>query len=200
MTHLRHADQPDNVQQAALLDIVGASPTLMRAFRTARDIDLPDCWIVAGAIYNQVWNHLTGRPEMYGVNDIDLFYFDPDTSYGAEDAVIKRFTNTFAPQPPVEIRNQARVHLWYEQHFGTPYAPLKNSREAIDRFACLTHCVGLRLTKKAGFEIYAPFGLNDIFSFRVTPNPSRNNRKTHQAKAVKQLALWPELKVIPWPN
>jgi len=23
----------------------------------------------------------------------------------------------------VEIRNQARVHLWYETKFGTPYRP-----------------------------------------------------------------------------
>jgi uncharacterized protein len=200
MTHLRHADNPPDAQRIALLDIVRASPKPMQAFETARDLDLPDWWIVAGAIYNQVFNHLTGRPDMYGVNDIDLFYFDPDTSYATEDAVIRKAATLFAAKPPVEVRNQARVHLWYQQHFGTPYSPLKNSRQAIDRFACRTHCVGLRLRADDGFDLCAPFGLNDIFSFRITPNPPRDNRATHAAKAIRQQALWPELTVVPWPT
>ncbi|MEE9389154.1 MAG: nucleotidyltransferase family protein [Paracoccaceae bacterium] len=199
MSHLRHANKSDAHQRDALNDIVRASPTLMQAIQAARDLDLPDWWIVAGAIYNQVWNHLTDRPDMYGVNDIDLFYYDPDTSYGAEDAVIKRAANSFAEHPPVEARNQARVHLWYEQHFGTPYSPLKNSREAVDRFACRSHCVAMRLLPDDSFKLYAPFGLNDIFSFQVTPNPARNNRETHERKGAVQLAKWPELTITPWP-
>ncbi len=199
MTHLRHARQPAAAQRAALLEITRASPALMAAFRTARALDLPDWWIVSGAIYQQVWNHLTGRPDMHGVNDIDLFYFDPDTSYAAEDRIIKRATPLFADNPPVEIRNQARVHLWFEQHFGTPCPPFANSRDAIDRFACRTHCVGLRLEADDSFTLYAPFGLDDIFSFRLTPNPDQDNRKTHETKAARQKAIWPELEVIPWP-
>lgn len=200
MTHLRHANKPDAEQAAALLEITRASPTLMRAFRTARDLNLPDWWIVAGALYNQVFNHLTDRPDMYGVNDIDLFYFDPDTSYEAEDEIIQNAARHFVPNPPVEVRNQARVHLWYEQHFGQPYTPLKNSREAVDRFACRTHCVALRLNQDDSFKLYAPFGLNDIFSFRITPNPARNNRATHEKKGARQKAMWPELEIVPWPN
>ncbi len=200
MTHLRHAGKPEAAQRAALLDIVRASPTLMAAFRTARALDLPDWWIVSGAIYQQVWNHLTARPDMHGVNDIDLFHFDPDTSYEAEDHIIKRTAPLFGHTPPVEIRNQARVHLCYERHFGTPYAPLTHSAEAIDRFACRTHCVGLRLMADDTFTLYAPFGLDDIFTFRITPNPGHDNRQTHEAKAARQKAIWPELKVIPWPD
>ncbi len=199
MTHLRFSANPDHIQRAALFEIVRASPKLMAAFRTARTLDLPDWWIVSGAIYQQVWNHLTGRPDMHGVNDIDLFYFDPDTSYEAEDRIIQRAAPLFASTPPVEVRNQARVHLWYEQHFGTAYEPLSRSRDAIDRFACRTHCVGLRLLADDSFTLHAPFGLDDIFSFRLTPNPPRDNRKTHETKAVRQKRLWPELTVVPWP-
>lgn len=199
MTHLRHANKSAAHQTAALIDIVRASPTLMRAFRTARDLNLPDWWIVAGALYNQVFNHLTDRPDMYGVNDIDLFYFDPDTSYAAEDAIIQNAARHFAPSPPVEVRNQSRVHLWYEQHFGQPYAPLKSSQEAVDRFACRTHSVALRLNQDDSFELYAPFDLNDIFSFRITPNPAHNNRETHVKKGARQKLMWPELEIVPWP-
>jgi hypothetical protein len=200
MTHLRHAKKPDADQAAALFGIVGASPTLMRAFHTARDLNLPDWWIVAGALYNQVFNHLTNRPDMYGVNDIDLFYFDPDTSYAAEDAIIQIAAHRFAPIPPVQVRNQARVHLWYKQHFGQPYTPLKNAREAVDRFACRTHSVAVRLNPDDSFELYAPYGLGDIFAFRITPNPACNNRKTHETKGARQKQMWPELKIVPWPS
>lgn len=168
----------------------------MRTLTVARDWGLPDWWVVSGAIYNQVWNHLTGRPEMYGVKDIDLFYFDPDLSWEAEDRHIHEATLRFPPSPPVELRNQARVHLWYPDHFGIPYTALKDSRESIDRFASRTHAVGIRLTER--IEIYAPYGLDDIFSFRLTPNPLIDNRKTHEAKAVRQMALWPELTFVPW--
>ena len=198
MNHLRYSKSDQTTQAAALFDIVSASPTLMQVFRRAREIDLPDWWVVSGAIYNQVWNHLTCRPDMYGVNDIDLFYFDADTSYEAEDQVISKAAG-FPPNPPIEIRNQARVHLWYEQHFGEPYDALTSSCEAIDRFACRTHCVGLRLRGDDGFDLYAPFGLDDIFSFRVTPNASRNNRETHERKGARQKSMWPELEIVPWP-
>jgi uncharacterized protein len=196
--HLRFAGLSDAVQRAALCDIVRASPVLTQTLQIARDWGLPDWWLVSGAIYNQVWNQLTNREEMYAVKDIDLFYFDPDTSWDAEDRIIRRAHSLFPAQPPVEIRNQARVHLWYKDHFGSAYAPLTESRTAIDRFACRTHCVGIRLD--GDLEVYAPYGLDDIFSFRVTPNPILNNRETHDAKAARQVLLWPELNVVPWPS
>ena len=198
--HLRLAGEGFDRQAAELLTIVRTSPTLMAAFRTARSLALPDWWIVSGAIYNQVWNHLTDRPEMTGVNDIDLFYFDPDLSWEAEDRIIKRAETVFDVGLPVQPRNQARVHLWYENHFGQAYEPLSNSSESLENFACRTHAVGLRLRDDDGFDLTAPFGLDDIFSFRVTPHTKRNNRATHEAKAARQRDIWPELEIVPWPD
>ena len=195
--HLRFAGKPE-LQDGALRDIIAHSPVLQRSLQVARNLALPDWWIVSGAIYNQVWNQLTGRPEIYGVKDIDLFYFDRDTSFAAEDRIIKRLAPLFAARPPVEARNQSRVHLWYPQHFGQPYPALACSAAAIDRFASRTHCVGIRLGE--ALEIYAPYGLDDIFSFRLTPNPVQDNRATHVAKAARQMALWPELTLVPWPG
>lgn len=195
---LRYADASEAKQRDVLSQIILASPTLMRILTTARDWDLPDWWLVSGAVYNQVWNHLTDRSEMYGVKDADIFYFDTDHSWEAEDRLIKEAARRFPGNPPVELRNQARVHLWYPKHFGQPYPKLKNSCQAIDHFASRTHCVGVRLSDK--LEIYAPYGLNDIFSFRLTPNPLLDNRATHKAKAERQMAHWPELTYVPWPD
>lgn len=193
------ADASGDAQMAALTTIIRNQPNLMAALDTLREADLPDPWLVSGAIYCNVWNHLTGRPADYGVKDYDVFYFDPDTSYEAEDRVIQHLTPKFAAAPPVEIRNQARVPLWYRQKFGRDYPAVADCKEAIDRFACTTHCVGARLTGD-DLDIYAPFGLNEIFSFRLTPNLTLQNRETHETKAARQSALWPELTVVPWPK
>lgn len=198
--HLRFADAAPSEQETALLAIVRDSPWLMAAFRAARDLGLPDWWIVSGAIYNEVWNALTGRAPGTGVKDVDLFYFDPDSSWEAEDEAIRRAASAFPPRPPVEARNQARVHLWFEKRFGAPCEPYRDAREPIATFACRAHAVGLRLRADDGLDLHAPFGLGDIFAFRVAPNLARPNRATHEAKAARQKAIWPELEIVPWPT
>jgi hypothetical protein len=40
---------------------------------------LPDAWIVSGCLVQTVWNVLTQRAVDYGIDDYDVFYFDPDT-------------------------------------------------------------------------------------------------------------------------
>jgi hypothetical protein len=200
MTHLRHAGKSDTEQRVALLDIVRDAPHLMATLEAARDMVLPDWWLVSGAIYNTVWNALTGRDPLHGIKDADIFYFDPDTSWEAEDRHIRRAEGRFPTNPPVEIRNQARVHLWYEDHFGQPYAPLSTAAEGIDRFACTTHAVGVRLEGDDHLSLYAPYGLDEIFAFRHVPNTLLNNRATHEAKAKRQMKLWPELAFVPWPE
>jgi hypothetical protein len=99
---------------------------------------------------------------------------------------------------PIEIRNQARVHLWYEAHFGTPYAPLRSSAEGVDRFASKTHAVSVRMEDDGTLALYAPFGLDDLFSFRITPNRLLDNRNTHETKGARAMAIWPEITVEPW--
>lgn len=172
----------------------------MDALFRARGMALPDWWLVSGAIYNTVWNALTGRDPLTGIKDIDLFYFDgSDTSYDGEDRVIRRGQTIFGDLPkPVEIRNQARVHLWFERHFGVPYPPLCSSREGIDRFASRTHAVAIRLTEGDALDVYAPYGLDDMFSFRIRPNRLVDNRATHEAKGRRALSIWPEVTLEPW--
>ena len=170
------------------------------ALERAREMDLPDWWLVSGVLYNSVWNHLTGKPSAYGIKDIDLFYFDDaDHSYEAEDAVIKRGEAAFdGLAVPVEIRNQARVHLWFEQRFGAVYPKLTSGKEGVSYFASKTHAVGVRLEPDGRLLLHAPFGLDDIFSFRVTPNHSLDNKVTYHAKAKRQMKLWPDLTLVPW--
>jgi hypothetical protein len=199
--HLRFAGQPDTVQYEALTAIVRSTPLLMTVLEDLRDDGLPQGIVVAGALYNLVWNRLTGRPDLTGINDVDVLYFDPgDLSEAAEDAIIRRLDRRFTDLPvPVQVRNQARVHLWFPEKFGIPLAPLASADEMLGYFASKSQAVGVRLDAGGALDIVAPFGLDDLFSFRLTPNPALANKATHDAKAARAIGIWPELTVIPWP-
>ncbi len=189
---------PDASHEERLEAIVRTGPTLMRVLTIARDLALPDWLIFSGAVYQRVLNQLTGRDLDYGIKDYDLAYHDAaDLSYEAEDAVIRRVAAAYPPplDALVEVRNQARVHLWFQDKFGEPYAPLRNSAEALERFTSATFSVGVRLEPDDRLTIVAPFGLDDLFALRLRPNPSRQtNGFARTAAAAK--ARWPELEVV----
>jgi hypothetical protein len=200
MRHLRYSGLPFETQRAAFLAIVAADPLLSETLARVRALALPDWLVVSGALYNSVWNHLTGKPPGYGIKDVDLFYFDDaDLSYEAEDAVIRRAAAHFEELPlPVEVRNQARVHLWYPAKFGQACPKYASSSESVSYFASKTHAVGVRYGSDGALELVAPFGLDDIFSFRITPNRALENQRTHETKGKRAQACWSEIEVVPW--
>jgi hypothetical protein len=121
--------------------------TLTEVLARATGMELPGWYLVAGCLYETVWNVVTGQPPEAGILDYDLAYFDgSDLSWDAENAVIETGHEVFAGLPaPVQIRNQARVHLWYEEKFGTPCLPHESSEAAIDTFEATIACLGVRL-------------------------------------------------------
>lgn len=181
--------------------ILRMDPVVMRVLRIARSLALPDWRLASGAIYQTVWNALTGRPAGHGIRDFDLLYFDGDTSYEAEDRVITRARPYFSRLPaPVEIRNQARVALWFRQKHGIDYPPLACTDEALINYAARTHSVAVRLEADGRLSLAAPFGLADIFAMRLVPNTVLDNSATYMDKALRMKAAWPELEILPWPS
>ncbi len=184
--------------EARLADIVRADPGLMHVLTTVRGLGLNDWRVFSGAVYQSVWNAVTGRPAGYGVRDYDLGYFDADTSWDAEDVVIRRVAAAFAPpfRDMVEVRNQARVHLWFEGKFGEPYTALSGTDEALARFVAPAFAVGVRLEPDDAISVAAPFGLEDVFSLTLRPNPDRPLAKGWDKAVASALARWPELAVV----
>jgi hypothetical protein len=90
------------------------------------------------------------------------------------------------------------VHLWFEAKFGAPFTPLTSAAEMLGRYASKAHAVGARLTPDGDIEVVAPFGLDDVFSFRIAPNHALANQATHDRKAARAKAIWPEVTVVPW--
>ena len=180
--------------------ILRMDPVVMQVLKTARRLALPDWRLASGAIYQTVWNALTRRPAGHGIKDLDLIYFDGDTSYEAEDRIITRARPLFAGLPaPLEIRNQARVHLWFREKHGIAYPRLSCTDAALLNYAARTHAVAVRLEADGRLSIAAPFGLADIFAMRLVPNPVLDNAATYMEKAVRMKAAWPEIEIVPWP-
>ena len=159
---------------------------------------LPDAWLVSGCLVQTVWNVLTRRAVDYGINDYDVFYFDPDPSWEAEDKIIRTLSERFASRGiQVEARNQARVHLWYPEKHGLPYPELQCSTQGIDRFLTKNTQIGIRRIRE-GYEVYAPNGYDDVAALIVRPNPGANfSAVNYEAKAARWKALWPEITVLP---
>ena len=158
---------------------------------------LPDAWLVSGCLVQTAWNVLTSRAIDHGIADYDIFYFDPDTSWDAEDAVIRRLQARLDHLGvKIETRNQARVHLWYPAKHGLPYPPLSCSTDGIDRFLTQNTQVGVRRTD-VGFDVYAPHGFDDVAGLIARPNPGPNfSAANYAVKAARWKSLWPELTVI----
>ena len=158
---------------------------------------LPDAWLVSGCLVQTAWNVLTDRAVDHGIADYDVFYFDSDTSWEAEDAVIRELQARLGHLGvKVEIRNQARVHLWYPGKHGLPYPPLTCSTDGIDRFLTQNTQVGGRRAGD-GYEVYAPHDFGDVAGLIARPNPGPNfSAASYAVKTARWKALWPELTVV----
>jgi hypothetical protein len=153
---------------------------------------LPDAWLVAGCLFQTIWNVRAGLPAEANIKDYDLFYFDAgDTSEQSEACVQARVAELLSDLGvTIEASNQARVHLWYESYFGEPYAALRSTREGIDRFLISATCVGVRPG-----EVYAPNGLGLVYDGVLSMNPLCPHRELFERKARSYLARWPWLTV-----
>lgn len=186
---------------ANFVDLATRNPTVAEVLRRAEQLALPGWYLTAGCLFQTVWNVLDGHHPARGILDYDLFYFDADDlSWEAEDAVIARCADVLAGcGGEVEVRNEARVHLWYESKFGVPCAPFRSTEDAIDCFAATACCVALRRADSKTV-VYAPYGFDDLFGFVLRPNPVLATRSVYETKAARWLTLWPRLQVLPWPE
>ena len=109
----------------ALAMIVRSHPLLSVVLERFDAVALPDAWLVAGAVAQSVWNASSGRAPTYGLKDLDIVYFDgADLSAETEAASESRLRTLFADLPvKLDVKNEARVHLWYKDVFGNAIDP-----------------------------------------------------------------------------
>ena len=177
------------------LDLVYANPANLALMERLPQLNLPGCTLAAGCLFQTVWNRRSGRDAHWGIKDYDVAYFDPDLSWEAEDAAIRRCEALVAPLGlKVELRNQARVHLWYEDRFGVPYPQLHSAEDGIDRYLIRCTKVGIRVSDGS---VYAPEGLDDLWDGKLEINPLLPQPEQFMRKALDYQRRWDWLTVVP---
>lgn len=182
------------------MDLVGAAlrnPINRALLQRLPLLGAPQAWLVAGCVYQAAWNEIAGRLPHCGIKDYDIFYFDEsDLSWEAEDVVIRRARVLFADLDGlIEIRNQARVHLWYPQRFGAPYPALASVQDGIGRFLVRCTCVGLAPRGDGSSRLYAPYGLDELQQGILRPNVNAPSLHRFRDKAMSYVARWSWLRI-----
>lgn len=157
------------------------------------ELGISDCWLVAGCLFQTVWNLQAQRAPEDSIKDYDLFYFDPSVTTDIAEQKVQAHVDRVLHDLDIkiEVTNQARVHLWYESYFGHPYEALSSSSDGIDRFLIPATCVGVRPG-----ELYAPNNLDLIYDGVLALNPLTPYRDLFQQKAESYQARWPWLQII----
>ncbi|HET7629593.1 MAG TPA: nucleotidyltransferase family protein [Bacillales bacterium] len=181
----------------ALINIVCGNDFIKEVLLKASQLELQDYYIGAGCITQTVWNHISGYPLEYGIKDIDFVYFDRDLSEAAESEVKAVLNEKFDDLPlRLDVKNEARVHLWYKQRFGYEIQPYQSLEAAINSWPTTATAIGLR--KEDGWKVYAPYGLNDLFGMIVRANKLQITKEIYEKKVDRWTEKWGHLQVIPW--
>lgn len=177
-----------------VLAIIHENPINRALLAALPALDIPHCTLTAGALFQTFWNHRAGLPAEWGIKDYDIAYFDADLSWEAEDRVIARVHQACAHLGVnVEVRNQARVHLWYEAKFGGTYSPLNKVTDGIDRYLIRSTCLGVNVGTG---ELYSTHGLVDLQNDLLKMNELNPRPGLFREKAASYQARWPWLALV----
>ncbi len=178
------------------------NPVVAEILKLAPTLEMPQWYLGAGCVAQTIWNELHGFDPLNGMKDCDLVYYDSSNiSSEAQDVFIERAKKIFSHLPlPVEIVNEARVHLWYEEECGKKIEPYQSVEEAMNEWPTTATGIGVRYDTDGKFVIFAPYGLNDLWEMIVRPNKLKITEEIYLNKVARWTSVWPKLKVIPWNN
>lgn len=160
---------------------------------------IPNAWLGAGAIFQNVWNIMHDYDFNTYIKDIDILYWDDkDLSWQSENNYLQSLTQACSNTTiPFDVKNIARIHLWYEERFGIPKSEYLSVQESISTWPVIGACMAMRL-KDGALEFIAPYGFQDMLSLRVRPNKVLVNESIYKNKAFKWKEQWPKLSVEDW--
>lgn len=187
------------LEQIAILEkIILKNKKLKELLTRLSNSDLKNYYVAAGCINQTIFNYYHDYELDYGINDFDIVYYDDDLSYEKEDEVIKYIKElTKDMNIDLDIKNEARVHLWYEEKYGQKIEPYTSLEDAISSWGTTITCIGVRLEKDK-LVVFAPYGLNDLFDMNVRPIKKQFTQEQYLLKTKKWQSKWPQLKVSNW--
>ena len=191
-------DAPLSRQVEAIEAIVVEDGALNALLSVLPALQLPGCYVGAGAVAAAVWNRRFRLPPGTGVKDYDVVYYDPTDLSAEAERTVEAAIAALAPEGvEVDVTNEARVHLWYEERFGRPIKQYVSSEAAIATWPSTATSVGLCRSGQQ-LSVCAPYGLRDLFLGIVRPNRTLVSRELYESKVRRWKATWPSLTTLPW--
>ena len=167
-----------------ILEAFRENPDMMAILTIIRNLALKDSWLAAGSVRNFIWNLLSDKSPFDRETDVDVIFFDPDFSYEETLGIERKLKENF-PQYQWELKNQVYMHL------HSPHTvPYTSSRDAMSKYPERCTAVGLCLNEESAFELFTPYGLEDILNFQVRPTPhfleNEDRMKLYQTRLSKK--------------
>jgi uncharacterized protein len=193
------ASAPLHEQSAYLEASLRENDVAQAVLAVAQELDFPDWYFGAGGVAQTVWNLLHGFEASAAIKDYDLVYFDgTDLSVETESEIEAEVADRLRGHGiVVDVKNEAWVHLSYEQRFGRHVQPYGSTGDAIATWPTTASSVGVRYDGDT-FVVCAPFGLADFFAVVARANKTIVTRDVYEEKVARWAAQWPQLTVIPW--
>jgi len=162
-------------------------------------LELPNCWMVAGAVFQTYWNSVHGYSPRHGISDIDIAYFNADDlSEENENKHSVRINRHFEDLGVrFDVKNEARVHQWYEDRFGYSINAYTSAESAMETFPTTAGAIGIRPNGHE-LEAFAPFGFDDLMGLVIRPNKRQITESIYLEKVARWESIWPRVRYLDW--
>jgi uncharacterized protein len=128
-------------------------------------LQLPDWYVAAGFLRNAIWDILHEKHSRTPLNDVDVVYYDPADLRPCTEHELEVALQNDRPGINWQIRNQARMHI------PNGHPPYRDAEHAMAHWPEIPTCVDVRIEGGDSLKVAAPYGIEENWSLRVTPNP-----------------------------
>ena len=189
-------------QNEVFIRILEKNKELMQILKFVDSLNLPNYYIAAGSVFQTIWNYFDNLDLNYNIKDIDLIYYDNnDLSVDKDIKIynkIKEYCNKFNLNFEIDVSNEARMHLWKKKNENIDIEQYKNSEDAINKWIATVHAIGITLVNNE-INIYAPYGLCDIYSKTIRPIKHKySNKEIYDKKVNSWNKRFKNLNIIEW--
>lgn len=202
MNKLIGQNKPLQEQITILQEILALDPKFMTVLRRLRDLDIPqNYYVMSGWPAQIVANYNAERPLDTNVKECDIVYWEADLSAKREQTITHLIETALADiNLPLDITNEARAHLWLPDYCGITIDPYPSIEAAITSMTETITCLGVRLDQNGTLVVFAPYGLNDIFSDTIRPlkDSPLISEKYYTERALGKQKRFPNLKILPY--
>jgi len=172
-----------------LIDLIQNDPERMRVLSIVSQLGLPDCYVAAGFIRNLVWDSIYSTNT--ALNDIDIVFYNKSDLNNVIEKQISDQLNEQYPGTLWEAKNQAFMN---SRNGDSPYT---SSLDAMSYWPEKETAIGAALDMHNSITIVSAFGLEGLFSGKISHNKERSKdvfmKRVHTKK---WLTVWPKLQVV----